>query len=139
MSQPRPSIHDDQLNKTPCKFPGSLNIPGVHVSEYLTEDRGKAVVSSLSSFLQERKVRAIQYEMESLNDPEMQEVAYQMQDAQKTTTEILQAILEILTEVQHRLYSVEKRTTTVEAEQSKTPPPKTSCGFSCSNNSVSIE
>ena len=139
MSESGPQVHHDEVDESTCKLPGSLDITGGYLSEYSQDDRGKAIVSRLSSFIQERKLKAMQYETTEPSNPPMHQVEAPMTDVQQTTNDILQAILEILTEVQGRLYSVEKRVWTVERDQSKTPPPRTSCGFSCSNNSVNIE
>ena len=67
------------------------------------------------------------------------EVLHHLLEVSKTSAAVLQNILDSLSDMQQRMHQAEKRLSTVEADQSKTPPPKTSCGFSCSNNSVNIE
>lgn len=107
-------------------------------------------------FVQERRVKDMQHDIDELevswpetggasNDPEEDEVAYgnmvqhHLLEVNKKTTMVLVEILEMLSVVQKRTRSTDERVRALEAEANKTPPPKTSCGFSCSNNSVSIE
>ena len=102
--------------------------------------------ASLTRLVQERRVKEVQSQMDELDVPELEDglsttnaPVYKLLEMSKTSAAVLESVLDLVHDIQKRMREAEKRISTVESEQSRTPPPKTSCGFSCSNNSLNIE
>ena len=64
---------------------------------------------------------------------------HQLVSVSKTTGLVLDEVLQLVLDVQRRIRGLEQRVCSLEREVTKSPQPKTSCGFSCSNNSVTID
>ena len=123
--------------------------------------------ASFNRFLQERRVQDLQLSMDELElpypvdsqGPEEGEILeddistqmyygdteantealHRLVEASKTTALVLSEVLQLVFEVQKSVRGLEQRVYSLEKEVSRSPQPKTSCGFSCSNNSVTID
>jgi hypothetical protein len=152
MSESGSQSHYDDLDYSPYQLPGSDG-----ETEYdFAKENGIVDRPTFSRFLQERRVKNMQSDIEDLELPwpetsapgeldlveavdNRHKVQYHLLETSKTTTVVLEEMLGMVCNLQKRLRSAEERVHSLEAELCKSPAPKTSCGFSCSNNSVTID
>ena len=64
---------------------------------------------------------------------------HRLVEVSKTTGLVLAEVLQLVLDVQKRIRGLEQRVSSLERDVARSPQPKTSCGFSCSNNSVTID
>ena len=74
------------------------------------------------------------------DDTEVNAAALQgLVEVSKTTALVLDEVLQFVLDIQKRIRGLEQRVYSLERDVAKSPQPKSSCGFSCSNNSVTID
>ena len=105
----------------------------------------------LNRFLQERRVQDMQltldemaasYQLEEdeiLEGDDETDVVQGLLEVSQTTSLVLAEVLQLVLDVQKDMRQMRERVFSLEADISRSPQPKTSCGFSCSNNSVTID